>query len=70
MTSSHPVPEQRGTEDLLAAGVGQYLHDPSRFAFFDGTADAGHRAVSIRAGLPRPFTSASVIPALPSGGSI
>jgi hypothetical protein len=29
---------------LLAVGVGQDLHEPSRFAFFDGTADAGHRA--------------------------
>jgi hypothetical protein len=39
-----PGPEQRGTEDLLAVDVGQDLHEPSRFAFFDGTADAGHRA--------------------------
>src|SRR5260370_42238949 len=39
-----PGREQGGAEDLLAIDIGQYLHKPSRLAFFDGTTDAGHRA--------------------------
>ena len=46
-----PGPEQRGAEDLLALGIGQHLHEPGCFAFFDGTADAGHRARRDQGGL-------------------
>ena len=68
MTSSHPVPSSEAPS-LLSASAKTFMNPAvSPFSTARPTRVIGR--VAIRVGLPRPFTSASVIPALPSGGSI